>query len=85
MLLLHGVAAGNPRDERLVALAQVRELAVVRDETGQVTALPHIERALATCLEAIRRVRAAPAPGPGSTPTTSGCTSGRRSRPTSTS
>ncbi|MFL6177403.1 MAG: carboxyl transferase domain-containing protein [Ornithinibacter sp.] len=58
VLLLHAVAAGNPQDQRLVALAQVRQLVVVRDETGKVTALPHIERALANCLEAIRRARA---------------------------
>ena len=49
---------GNPQDQRLVALAQVRQLVVVRDETGKVTALPHVERALANCLEAIRRARA---------------------------
>ncbi len=58
VLLLHAVAAGNPQDQRLVALAQVRQLVVVRDETGKVTALPHIERALANCLEAVRRARA---------------------------
>ncbi|HSO64076.1 MAG TPA: biotin/lipoyl-containing protein, partial [Ornithinibacter sp.] len=58
VLLLHAVARGNPRDQRLVALAQVRQLVVVRDETGRVTALPHVERALANCLEAIRRTRA---------------------------
>ncbi len=58
VLLLHAVAAGNPQDQRLVALAQVRQLVVVRDEAGKVTALPHIERALANCLEAIRRARA---------------------------
>ena len=57
VLLLHAVAAGNPSDQRLVALAQVRQLVVVRDETGKVTALPHIERALANCLEAVRRAR----------------------------
>jgi acetyl-CoA carboxylase carboxyltransferase component len=41
----------------LVALAQVRQLAVVRNEAGQVTGLPHAERAVENCLEAIRRVR----------------------------
>ncbi|GAA4407366.1 biotin carboxylase N-terminal domain-containing protein [Fodinibacter luteus] len=58
VLLLHAVAAGNPQDQRLVALAQVRQLVVVRDESGRVTALPHVERALANCLEAVRRARA---------------------------
>ena len=43
---------------------QVRQLAVVRDEDGRVTSLPHAERAVANCLEAIRRARA-PAARPG--------------------
>ncbi|MFN8099288.1 MAG: carboxyl transferase domain-containing protein [Dermatophilaceae bacterium] len=58
VLLLDCVARDNPADRRLVALAQVRELAVVRDGAGQVVGLPHVERALATCLEAIRTARA---------------------------
>ena len=41
-----------------MALAQVRQLAVVRDEEGRVTGVPHAERAIENCLEAIRRVRA---------------------------
>ncbi|HSE69720.1 MAG TPA: carboxyl transferase domain-containing protein, partial [Nocardioidaceae bacterium] len=57
VLLFHCVAPGNPSDQRLVAVAQVRQLAVVRDEQGTVTALPHAERAVANCLEAIRRAR----------------------------
>ncbi len=58
VLLYHCVAQDNPADQRLVALAQVRQLAVVRDEEGRVTALPHVERAVENCLEAIRRARA---------------------------
>jgi acetyl-CoA carboxylase carboxyltransferase component len=42
-----------------VALAQVRQLAVVRDEDGRVISLPHAERAVESCLEAIRRARVA--------------------------
>ncbi len=57
VLLYDCVAKGNAGDRRLVALAQVRQLAVVRDEQGRVTALPHAERAVANCLEAIRRAR----------------------------
>ena len=57
VLLYHCVAPDNAADQRLVALAQVRQLAVVRDEDGQVVALPHAERAVANCLEAIRRAR----------------------------
>ncbi len=57
VLLYECVARNNAADRRLVALAQVRQLAVVRDEEGNVTSLPHAERAVANCLEAIRRVR----------------------------
>jgi len=57
VLLYECVARENPDDRRLVALAQVRQLAVVRNESGQVTGLPHAERAVENCLEAIRRVR----------------------------
>ncbi|GAA1882219.1 carboxyl transferase domain-containing protein [Lapillicoccus jejuensis] len=59
VVLLHAVAKDNPSDQRLVALAQVRQFGVVRDESGAITALPHVERAIAGCLEAIRRARAA--------------------------
>ena len=41
-------------DERLVALAEVRDLEPTRDETGALTALPEVERILANCLESIR-------------------------------
>ncbi|MEP6814405.1 MAG: biotin/lipoyl-containing protein, partial [Marmoricola sp.] len=57
VLLYHCVAPDNPADQRLVAVAQVRQLAVVRDREGTVTSLPHAERAVANCLEAIRRAR----------------------------
>ncbi|GAA2157875.1 carboxyl transferase domain-containing protein [Pedococcus bigeumensis] len=59
VLLYLCTAPGNEADQRLVALAQVRQLVVVRDDRGRVTALPHAERAIANCLEAIRRARAA--------------------------
>ena len=59
VLLLQGKAKDNPADERLFALAQVRQFSVVRDDTGRVTSLPHLERAIANCLEGIRRTRAA--------------------------
>ncbi|MDN5790742.1 MAG: fused acetyl/propionyl-CoA carboxylase subunit alpha/methylmalonyl-CoA decarboxylase subunit alpha, partial [Micrococcales bacterium] len=58
VLLYECVARDNPEDRRLVALAQVRQLIVVRDDADTVTALPHVERAIANCLDAIRRVRA---------------------------
>ncbi len=57
VLLYECVAKSNPADRRLVAVAQVRQLAVVRDEQGTVLGLPHAERAVENCLEAIRRAR----------------------------
>jgi len=59
VLLYECVARENPADRRLVALAQVRQLAVIRDEAGNVVGLPHAERAVENCLEAIRRTRTA--------------------------
>jgi acetyl/propionyl-CoA carboxylase alpha subunit/acetyl-CoA carboxylase carboxyltransferase component len=59
VLLLHGQATGNAADQRLFALAQVRQFSAARDEDGTIIALPHLERAIANCLEAIRRARSA--------------------------
>ncbi|HEX8079204.1 MAG TPA: carboxyl transferase domain-containing protein [Jatrophihabitans sp.] len=58
VLLYLLVAPNNESDRRLVALAQIREFAVVRDAEGHVVSLPHAERAVASCGEAIRRARA---------------------------
>ncbi|HZM67079.1 MAG TPA: carboxyl transferase domain-containing protein, partial [Nakamurella sp.] len=57
--LFHLVAPNNPADERLVALAEVRDVAPMRDADGRVVAFPAAERVLASCLESIRRVQAA--------------------------
>ena len=59
VLLYHCVAQNNAADQRLVALAQVRELTIVRDSAGHVTSLPNAERAVALCGEALRRARSA--------------------------
>ncbi|HJE51397.1 MAG TPA: ATP-grasp domain-containing protein, partial [Tessaracoccus flavescens] len=59
VLLFECVAKTNADDRRLVAMAQVRQLGVVRDDQGALLALPHAERAVANCLEAIRRTRSA--------------------------
>ena len=59
VLLFDCVARSNPEDRRLIAMAQVRQLAAVRDEDGRLIGLPHAERAVENCLEAIRRTRAA--------------------------
>ncbi|MBA3328165.1 MAG: ATP-grasp domain-containing protein [Solirubrobacterales bacterium] len=53
--LYHCVGRENPADERLVALAEVRDLTPVRDAAGRLTALPEPERLLAACLDGIRR------------------------------
>ncbi len=56
--LFHCTARENPSDERLVALAEVRDLTAVRDASGRLTALPEPERVLAACFDSIRRVQA---------------------------
>jgi len=56
--LFHGTARNNPRDERLFAIAEVRDMTPVRDEHGRVVALPELERMLNASLEGIRRFQA---------------------------
>jgi acetyl/propionyl-CoA carboxylase alpha subunit/acetyl-CoA carboxylase carboxyltransferase component/multidrug efflux pump subunit AcrA (membrane-fusion protein) len=48
-----------PDDQRLIALADVRDLTVVRDEDGQIRGLPQIERILDACLDSLRAARSA--------------------------
>ncbi|WP_425502275.1 carboxyl transferase domain-containing protein [Phytoactinopolyspora limicola] len=55
--LLRCVAPTNPADERLVAMAQVRDLTPLRDTEGNIHALPAVEGALDACLDAIRKVQ----------------------------
>ena len=52
--LLHAVARENPKDERLIACAEVRDVTPVRDETGRIIGLPHLERMLTEALASIR-------------------------------
>ena len=56
--LFRAVARENPRDERLVALAEVRDLAPVRDEAGRIAALPELERMVRGTFEAMRSFQA---------------------------
>ena len=56
--VFHLVAPNNPSDERLVALAEVRDVTPVRDADGAVVSFPVAERVLAACLESIRRAQA---------------------------
>jgi acetyl/propionyl-CoA carboxylase alpha subunit/acetyl-CoA carboxylase carboxyltransferase component len=55
--LFNCVARKNHADQRLVAMAQVRDLTPLRDSEGRLVALPAAEDALAGCLEAIRKVQ----------------------------
>jgi acetyl-CoA carboxylase carboxyltransferase component len=52
--LLHAVARDNPKDERLIAAAEVRDVTPVRDETGRIVQLPHLERMFTEAMAAIR-------------------------------
>jgi hypothetical protein len=48
-----------PDDQRLVVLADVRELTIVRDDAGRITGLPQLERILDACLDSLRSARSA--------------------------
>ncbi|HEY2204947.1 MAG TPA: carboxyl transferase domain-containing protein [Pseudonocardia sp.] len=52
----------QPDDRRLIVMADVRELTVLReggDEQGRIRAVPQFERALDACLDSLRTARAA--------------------------
>jgi acetyl-CoA carboxylase carboxyltransferase component/biotin carboxyl carrier protein len=53
--LFHGVAHENPRDERLFAVAEVRDFTPVRDEAGRLAQLPQLEHMLVEALTGLRR------------------------------
>ena len=52
------VARDNPADRRLVAVAEIRGMTPVRDDSGRAVAMPEVEMALTGCLDAIRSARA---------------------------
>jgi len=56
--LFHGIARSNPKDERLFALAEVRDMTPLRDESGRIIQIPHFERMLMEALESIRLYQA---------------------------
>ncbi|MBO0848226.1 MAG: fused acetyl/propionyl-CoA carboxylase subunit alpha/methylmalonyl-CoA decarboxylase subunit alpha, partial [Pseudonocardia sp.] len=56
--LFRCIAPENPADERLVAMAQVRDLTPLHDADGRIAALPAVEAVLDACLDAIRQVQA---------------------------
>jgi len=47
-----------PDDRRLLVLSDVRDLTVLRDESGGIRALPQLEHVLDSCLDALRAARA---------------------------
>ena len=49
----------GPADERLVAVAEVRDITPLRDADGALIAMPELERVLAGCLDGIRQAMAA--------------------------
>ncbi len=53
--LFRAVARDNPKDERLFALAEVRDLTPVRGEDGRVVALPELERIVGEVVDGFRR------------------------------
>lgn len=61
--LFRCVARDNPDDERLIALAEVRDVTPARDSSGRVTALPELEQVLSACLDGLRRAQAGRPPG----------------------
>ncbi|KAA0022487.1 ATP-binding protein [Antrihabitans cavernicola] len=49
------VAKDNPADERLIAMAEIRDVTVQRGEGDEIMTVPAIERTLAACMDGIRR------------------------------
>jgi len=56
--LFKAAAKSNAKDERLIAMGQVRDLTPLREADGRLVALPALEDILAGCLDAIRGVQA---------------------------
>ena len=52
--LFEAAGRGNPRDRRLIALAELHDLTPLRDGAGRVTAIPELEQVLDSCLESVR-------------------------------
>jgi acetyl-CoA carboxylase carboxyltransferase component len=55
--LLHVFAKDNPNDERLIAMAEVRDVTPLRDDSGEIVGFPTIERQLTACLDGIRQAQ----------------------------
>src|SRR4051794_26222827 len=55
--LFHLTAKDNPDDERFIAMAEVRDLAPLRDDRGEIVGYPTVERQLTACLDSLRRAQ----------------------------
>ncbi|HEV7187904.1 MAG TPA: carboxyl transferase domain-containing protein, partial [Blastococcus sp.] len=55
--LFHLTAKDNPNDERFIAMAEVRDLAPLVGEDGEVLGYPTVERQLTACLDSLRRAQ----------------------------
>jgi acetyl/propionyl-CoA carboxylase alpha subunit/acetyl-CoA carboxylase carboxyltransferase component len=60
--LFHARARDNPRDERLLAVAEIRDLTPAREADGRIAGLPNLERMLQETLAGIRVFQARRAP-----------------------
>lgn len=56
--LFKAVARSNPADERLIVMGQVRDLTPLREADGRLVALPAVEDAITTAVDAIRNIQA---------------------------
>jgi acetyl-CoA carboxylase carboxyltransferase component len=56
--LFRGVGRTNPKDERLFAVAEVRDMTSVYDEHGSITAVPELEQTLIQVFQSIRAYQA---------------------------
>ncbi len=52
--LFHGVARDNPKDERLFAISEVRDVTPLCNQAGRIVQIPHLERMLMETLADIR-------------------------------
>jgi acetyl/propionyl-CoA carboxylase alpha subunit/acetyl-CoA carboxylase carboxyltransferase component len=60
--LYRGVAKTNPKDERLFAMAEIRDLTPVLDREGRVVRVPHLERMFNEALAGMRLFQSRRAP-----------------------
>ena len=55
--LFHIVAKENRNDERLIAMAEVRDATPLTNPAGEVIGFPTVERLLTACIDSLRRAR----------------------------